>query len=150
MQLTCIEYARNEFNLVGANSSELDSETKYRIIDYLPDQYQGINLGGTLRLGLYDCSLKENSKVKSLYNSDVIKERHRHRYEFNNEFKYILEEKDLIASGINPQTGLVEIVELKNHPYFVACQFHPEFKSRPYRPHPLFVGLIEAAIKNKK
>ncbi len=150
MQLTCIEYARNEFGLENANSSELDPETSDRIIDYLPDQYQGINLGGTLRLGLFDCSLKENSKVRSLYNSEIIKERHRHRYEFNNKYKYILESKDLIASGINPQTGLVEIVELKNHPYFVACQFHPEFKSRPYRAHPLFVGLIEAAIKSKK
>ena len=150
MQLTCIEYARNEFGLDKANSSELDPDTKYRIIDYLPEQYEGIEMGGTLRLGLYDCSLKEGSIVSKLYNSHEIKERHRHRYEFNNEYKYILEDKDLVASGINPQTGLVEIVELKGHPYFVACQFHPEFKSRPYRAHPLFKGLIDAAIERKK
>lgn len=148
MQLACVEYARNEFDYKDANSSELNPDTKHPIIDYLPDQYNGIELGGTLRLGLYDCSLKEGTLARKLYGSDLISERHRHRYEFNNKFLNVLE-KDLIASGTNPQTGLVEIVELKNHPYFIACQFHPEFKSRPYRSHPLFNGLIEAAINKK-
>ena len=150
MQLTCIEYARDEFNLSDANSTELNEKTTNPIIDYLPDQYQGINLGGTLRLGLYDCELAKDSLAAKTYNTNLIKERHRHRYEFNNKYKYVLEEKDLKASGINPQTGLVEIVEIKNHPYFIACQFHPEFKSRPYRPHPLFKGLIDACLKIKK
>lgn len=149
MQLTTIEYARDEFNLLDANSSELNPKTTNPIIDYLPDQYQGINLGGTLRLGLYDCNLVEGSLANKLYKQTSIKERHRHRYEFNNKYKYILD-KDLIASGVNPQTGLVEIVESKSHPYFIACQFHPEFKSRPYRPHPLFKGLIDACLNLKK
>ena len=149
MQLTCIEYARDEFNLSDANSTELNPNTTNPVIDYLPDQYHGIDMGGTLRLGLYDCSLSTDSLASRLYDSNQIKERHRHRYEFNNKYKYILG-KDLVASGINPQTGLVEIVELKNHPYFISCQFHPEFKSRPYRPHPLFKGLIDACLSLKK
>ncbi len=150
MQLACVEYARNEFGLIDANSSELNPDTTHPIIDYLPDQYEGIELGGTLRLGSYDCKLLDNSLAKKLYGCELIRERHRHRYEFNNKFEYILNDKDLIASGRNPQTGLVEIVELKNHPFFIACQFHPEFKSRPYRAHPLFKGLIDAALNYKK
>ncbi len=150
MQLTCIEYAKDEFGLTDANSSEINPETTHPIIDYLPDQYKGINLGGTLRLGSYECTLVPNTLAHKLYGADLIKERHRHRYEFNNKFEYILNDKDLIASGRNPQTGLVEIVELKNHPYFIACQFHPEFKSRPYKAHPLFKGLIDNAIIYKK
>lgn len=147
MQLACIEYARNMFGLADANTTEINPNTTNPLIDYLPDQYEGINLGGTLRLGLYDCNLAEGTLVKKLYGTSTIQERHRHRYEFNNKFNYVLEQKDLIASGRNPQTNLVEIVELKNHPYFIACQFHPEFISRPYKPHPLFKGLIEASIK---
>ena len=103
-------------------------------------------MGGTLRLGLYDCKLIDNTITKNYYQQDLIKERHRHRYEFNNKFLELFS-KDLIVSGINPQANLVEIVELKNHPYFICCQFHPEFLSRPNRPHPLFIGLIENAIK---
>lgn len=148
MQLACIEYARNVFNYEDADTTEINPETTHPIIDYLPDQYEGINLGGTLRLGLYECALKDGSLAKKYYDKDLIKERHRHRYEFNNKFFNIFD-KDLKATGINPQTKLVEIVELQNHPYFVCCQFHPEFLSRPNRPHPLFVGLIENAIKNK-
>ncbi len=147
MQLACIEYARNVFGIEDAASSELNPNTTHPIIDYLPNQYEGINLGGTLRLGLYDCHLEDNSLAKELYNSSDIQERHRHRYEFNNKFRYILEEKELKASGINPTTNLVEIVEIRNHPYFIACQFHPEFLSRPYKAHPLFKGLISAALK---
>lgn len=149
MQLACIEYARNEFGYEDANTTEIDPDTKHKIIDYLPDQYEGIELGGTLRLGLYDCVLNKDSLAYKYYQKDLIRERHRHRYEFNNEYLNIFS-KDLKATGINPQTNLVEIVELQNHPYFVCAQFHPEFLSRPNRPHPLFVGLIENALKSKK
>ncbi len=147
MHLACIEYARNVFGYEDANTTEIDPNTTHPIIDYLPGQYEGINMGGTLRLGLYDCKLIGNTLTKHYYNKDLIKERHRHRYEFNNKFLELFS-KDLIVSGINPQANLVEIVELKNHPYFICCQFHPEFLSRPNRPHPLFIGLIEKAILN--
>ena len=147
MHLACIEYARNVFGYEDANTTEIAPNTTHPIIDYLPGQYEGINLGGTLRLGLYDCKLTDNTITKHYYQKDLIKERHRHRYEFNNNFLELFS-KDLIISGINPQANLVEIVELKGHPYFVCCQFHPEFLSRPNRPHPLFIGLIENAIKN--
>jgi CTP synthase len=148
MQLSVIEFARNVLNLGNANSTEFDSETPYNIIDYMPDQYQGIYMGGTLRLGLYECQLQKNTLAHSAYNQDVIYERHRHRYEFNNEFKEIFESKGMIFSGINPQTNLVEIVELKSHPFFVAVQFHPEFLSRPDKPHPLFKKFIEKSLKS--
>ena len=146
MHLACIEYARNVYGYLDANTTEIDPNTTHPIIDYLPGQYEGINMGGTLRLGLYDCKLIDNTITKNYYQQDLIKERHRHRYEFNNKFLELFF-KDLIVSGINPQANLVEIVELKNHPYFICCQFHPEFLSRPNRPHPLFIGLIENAIK---
>ena len=146
MQLAVIEYARNVFKYADANSTEIDPDTKHPVIYLLPDQYAGINMGGTLRLGLYDCHLKEGSLVYSLYETSDIKERHRHRYEFNNDFYNILE-KDLKAVGVNEKQNLVEIVELKGHPFFVGCQFHPEFLSRPDRPHPLFKGFINAAIE---
>jgi CTP synthase len=148
MQLSVIEFARNVLNLTNANSTEFDSETPYNIIDYMPDQYQGIYMGGTLRLGLYECHLQKDSIAHSAYDQDVIFERHRHRYEFNNEFKAMFEAKGMIFSGINPQTNLVEIVELKSHPFFVAVQFHPEFLSRPDKPHPLFKKFIEKALKS--
>ncbi len=146
MQLACIEYARNVFGYTDANSTELDPETTHPIIDFLKDQYEGIEMGGTLRLGLYDCHITEDTKTFRAYNSLDIKERHRHRYEFNNSFSELFT-KDLIVSGRNQKQNLVEIVELKNHPWFVACQFHPEFLSRPQRPHPLFRDFIGAAIK---
>ena len=149
MQLACIEYARNVFGYSDANSTEINPDTKHPIIYLLPDQYDGINMGGTLRLGLYDCHLDESSLVYDAYKVSDIKERHRHRYEFNNEYMNILS-KDLKAVGINEKQNLVEIVELKNHPFFVGCQFHPEFLSRPYRPHPLFREFINSCIKNKE
>lgn len=147
MQLMCIEYARNAFGLKDANSSELDPNTTNPIIEFLPDQYQGIDMGGTLRLGLYDCKLTDGSRTKELYQKSEIKERHRHRYEFNNKYLNVVSEKELKVSGVNPQTNLVEIVEIKDHKFFIGCQFHPEFLSRPYRPHPLFLGLIKAALE---
>ncbi len=149
MQIALIEFANNCLHLEKANSTEFDSETPYKIIDYLPDQYKGIKMGGTMRLGNYECKLLSGTKTYSLYNSPLIVERHRHRYEFNNEYKALFEENGVIFSGINPQTNLCEIIELKDHPFFIACQFHPEFKSRPLEPHPLFVGLVEASIKHE-
>ena len=150
MQLSLIEIARDVLNLKGANSTEFDSKTLYKIIDYLPDQYEGIKLGGTMRLGEYDCKILKDTLAYSLYNKDLIKERHRHRYEFNNDFKKEFEQNGVVFSGINPQTNLCEMIELKNHPYFIACQFHPEFLSRPLQPHPLFLGLVKAAIKREE
>lgn len=147
MQLAAIEFARNVLNLDNANSIELDENTPYPIINYLPDQYKGLNLGGTLRLGLFDCVIKKGTKAYEAYQATNIKERHRHRYEFNNDFLELFEKNGLIASGINPQTNLVEILELENHKWFVAVQFHPEFLSRPGRPHPLFYQFIKHSIK---
>ena len=147
MQLALIEYARDVLKIPGADSTEFNPNCENKIIDYLPDQYKGIKMGGTMRLGEYDCVLKEGSKVHSLYNMDLIQERHRHRYEFNNHYKALFDDGNLVFSGINPQTNLCEIIELKNHPFLIACQFHPEFLSRPLKPHPLFLGFIEAAIK---
>lgn len=149
MQLACIEYARNVIGYLDANSSELDPNTKHPIIDLLKDQYEGIDMGGTLRLGLYDCHITKDTNTYKAYQAEDIKERHRHRYEFNNKFNEVVS-GDLIVTGRNPQQNLVEIVELKNHPWFVACQFHPEFLSRPQRPHPLFRDFVGAAIKNRK
>lgn len=149
MQLATIEFARNVCGLDDANSTEFDSTTKNNIIDYMPEQYQGINLGGTLRLGNYECSLMENTIARSAYNQKVIFERHRHRYEFNNQFKKIFNEKGMIFSGINSESDLVEIIELKDHPFFLAVQFHPEFLSRPDRPHPLFKEFIAKSVKEK-
>ncbi len=149
MQLATVEYARNVVGIEGAHSSEMDDTTKDAIIDYLPDQYLGIDFGGTMRLGAFDCELKDNTLAKKLYKQDVISERHRHRYEFNNKYKEILEEAGLVFSGVNPQSGLVEIIEIPEHKFFIAGQFHPEFKTRPGKPSPIFKGFVEAAIKNK-
>ena len=146
MQTATIEFARNVCGMEGANSTEFDENTKYPLIDYLPEQYEGIKLGGTLRLGAYECEVKEGTKAFEAYQSTMVKERHRHRYEFNNEFKAKLEECGLVFSGINPQTKLVEIIELPEHKWFVAGQFHPEFISRPDRPQPLFRDFIKATL----
>ncbi len=146
MQLACIEYARNVKGYLQASSTEIDPDTPQPIIHQLSNQHQDMNIGGTLRLGLFDCKLQADSKTMLAYGTDIIHERHRHRYEFNNKFADVFDD-DFIKSGINPETNLVEIVELKNHPWFIACQFHPEFVSRPYRPHPLFKDFIGAAIK---
>ena len=149
MQLAVIEYARNVCGLPGANSTEFEPDTIYNVIDYLKDQYQGIDMGGTLRLGLYNCDLAEGSLAKDAYQKSRITERHRHRYEFNNKFKKLFEEKGMIFSGINPEQKLCEIIELKDHPFFLATQFHPEFLSRPDKPHPLFKKYIETILQIK-
>lgn len=155
MQLACIEFARNVCGLKEANTTEIMEDAKYPVIHANP--YQQLNVinaryGGTMRLGSYPCVLTANSLVAGLYKSKKIAERHRHRYEFNNDFLKRLEAKGLKFTGWSPDKKLVEIVELdqKQHPYFVAVQFHPEFQSRPMNPHPLFVGLIKAAIKAVK
>ena len=146
MQVVLIDLARNVLGLEGANSTEINPDTKYPVIDLLENQENIDELGGTLRLGNYECTLKEGSRAKSLYGKDKILERHRHRYEFNNDFKEDLEKAGAIFSGINEENNLVEIIELENHKNFIACQFHPEFKSRPNNIHPLFDGFIKAAL----
>ncbi len=150
MQLSVIEFARNACNLPQANSTEFDPDTIYNVIDYLPEQYAGIHMGGTMRLGLYRCSLEKGTNAFEAYAEAEVKERHRHRYEFNNKFRKILEKNGMIFSGINPETKLVEIIEVKNHPWFVGCQFHPEFLSRPGKPHPLFREFIKAALEHQR
>ena len=149
-QLALIEYAKNVLHIERANSTELDENCKNNIIDYLPQQYKGIDLGGTMRLGAYDCVLNKESLSYSLYEKDQISERHRHRYEFNNKYLDLFKnDPNFIVAGVNPQTNLLEIFELKNNKYFVCCQFHPEFKSRPLRSHPLFNGLIKSCLEKK-
>ncbi|MFK5884060.1 MAG: CTP synthase [Candidatus Izemoplasma sp.] len=146
MQLATVEFSRNVCGLEGADSTEMNPDTPYNVIDYLPEQYEGINLGGTLRLGLYDCKLKKGTLAFNVYGKDIIQERHRHRYEFNNDYKKVLEEHGLIISGVNPESNLAEIIEIPKHKFFIATQFHPEFLSRPQRAHPLFKEFIVSCI----
>jgi len=149
MQLATIEFARNVLGLKDANSREFsDTSTNY-IIDYIEDQHDDINKGGTQRLGAYEAAIMPGTKAMEAYGQPIIKERHRHRYEFNNEYIKMFEAAGMIFSGKNPQTDLIEMVELKDHPWFVAGQFHPEFTSRPLRPNPLFLAFIKAAIAHK-
>jgi CTP synthase len=160
MQLAVIEYARNVAGLPAANSTELDLTTPDPVIylikewfDYRTGKMQirdeNSEMGGTLRLGAYPCKLREETLARAAYGMEEISERHRHRYEFNNDYRQKLEEQGLVISGTSPDNNLVEIVELKQHPWFLGCQFHPEFKSKPMRPHPLFRAFIAAAIKHK-
>lgn len=149
MQLACVEFARNVVGLEDADSAETNPNCKNNIIDLMPDQENIDEMGGTLRLGLYPCELKEGTLAKKLYNNaDMVQERHRHRYEFNNAYRESLAEKGMVFSGVSPDQRLVEIVELKNHPFYIAAQFHPEFISRPDRPQPIFDGFIAASLEN--
>lgn len=150
MQCAVIEYARNELNLSEANSTEFDPEGEDPVIALMPDQHDVEDMGGTMRLGLYPCKLEEESISRNAYQKEVIYERHRHRYEFNNHYREAIEDKGMLLSGLSPDERLVEIVEVPDHPWFVGVQFHPEFKSRPNRPHPLFVSFIKAALENKE
>ena len=150
MQLAAVEFARNVCGLTGAHSSELDPNTPYPIINLLPDQENVVEMGGTLRLGSYPCTLTEGSQAHKEYGEINITERHRHRYEFNNFYRERLTNKGLVLSGVSPDGRLVEIVELPEHPWFVAGQFHPEFKSRPEKAHPLSAGFIKASLENKR
>lgn len=149
MQLMCVEFARNVLNLKGANSTEFDPNTPHPVIDIMEEQKQIEELGGTMRLGAYPCVLKEGTKVREIYKKEVIYERHRHRYEFNNAYRELFEKNGFVISGVSPDGRLVEVIELKDHPWFIGCQFHPEFKSKPFDPHPLFVSFIKACIDAK-
>ena len=150
MQLAAVEFARNVCGLTGAHSSELDPNTPYPIINLLADQENVVEMGGTLRLGSYPCTLVEGSVAHKEYGEINITERHRHRYEFNNFYRERLTQKGMVLSGVSPDGKLVEIVEIPEHPWFVAGQFHPEFKSRPEKAHPLFAGFIKASLENNR
>lgn len=149
MQLSIVEFARDVAGLADAHSSELDPSTSHPVIHLMPDQNGVEDIGGTLRLGSYPCILDKTSKAYKLYGKETIHERHRHRYEVNNDYRAVLEENGMMLSGISPDGRIVEMVEIPSHPWFVATQAHPELKSRPNRPHPLFRGFIEAAVKNR-
>jgi len=150
MQIAVIEFARNVLGLTGANSKELDPETPYPVVDLMAEQENVTVLGGTMRLGQYPCELDEQSKSFGVYGQKLISERHRHRYEINNQYRELFQANGVILAGLSPDKRIVEMVEIIDHPWFVACQFHPEFKSRPNRPHPLFFGFIRAAAAGKK
>lgn len=147
MQCAVIEFARDVCALKGANSSEFKPQTKFPVISLLAEQNTVRDLGGTMRLGAYPCKIKKNSRVYKAYGKILVQERHRHRYEFNNKYKKLFEKKGMVFSGIYPKKNLVEIIELDDHPYFVAVQFHPEFKSKPDKAHPLFREFIKAALE---
>ena len=153
MQLAVIEFARNVVGMNGAHTTEVNQRTKYPVIDLMSEQKEKIfsgKMGGTMRLGAYACRLKDKTIARKAYGTRTIHERHRHRYEFNSNLQKILESKGLVVSGVNPESGLVEIVELKNHPFFMGTQFHPEFKSRPLAPHPLFREFIRSCLSSRK
>ena len=149
MQCAVIEFARNVAGLAGANSSEFDSSTPHPVIHIMPEQADVENFGGTMRLGLYPCVLAEESLARRLYQETIVYERHRHRYEVNNEYRAILAQHGMVFSGLSPDKRLVEMIELPGHPWFLGCQFHPELKSRPNRPHPLFQGFVRAALEHR-
>ena len=149
MQMAVIEYARNVLNLVDANSTEVNPSTKNPVIDLMEDQKSITDKGGTMRLGSWKCNVKKETLCHSVYKRENIDERHRHRYELNNKYLNMLEDKGLVASGKNNDTNLVEVIEIKDHPWFLGVQFHPEYKSTVLSPHPLFVSFVNAAILNK-
>ena len=149
MQCAVVEFSRNVLG-IDASSTELNPKTKYPVIDMMEEQKKITSKGGTMRLGSYDCKLKKGSKAYSIYGDGLIQERHRHRYEFNNKYLEQIEAAGLKAVGVNPESGLVEIVELKDHPWFIGVQYHPELKSTVVNPHPLFVKFVEAALAHKK
>ena len=146
MQIAVIEYARNVAGITDADSGEFDEQCRHKVIDFMPGQSEDIDKGGTLRLGAYPCEIAKDTTMERCYGASSISERHRHRYEFNNDYRAVLEEKGLTISGTSPDGRLVETVELTDRPFYVGVQFHPEFKSRPNRPHPLFKGFIGAAL----
>ena len=150
MQIAAIAFARGALGLKDANSFEFDPQSKHTIIDFMEDQSNDIRKGGTMRLGSYPCSLRADTNIWSCYKKDMIDERHRHRYEFNNEYRSEFERNDMMIVGTSPDKQLVEAIEYKNHPFYIGVQYHPEFKSRPNRPHPLFVGLVKASLENKE
>jgi CTP synthase len=150
MQMAVIEYSRNVLGLKDANSTEMNEETSHPVIALMEDQKTITDKGGTMRLGAWKCDIKEGTLAHQIYGELQINERHRHRYEYNNAYRKQLEDAGLLASGINPDTGLVEIIELKNHPFFIGVQYHPEYKSTVANPHPIFVSFVAAMVKHKK
>jgi len=149
MQMAVVEFARNVAGMEDAHSSEFDEQSKHPVIDLMPEQRDVDEKGGTMRLGLYPCKIKENTKALNIYEEGLIYERHRHRYEVNNEFREALVEKGLIVSGVSPSGKLVEMIELPDHHWDLGVQFHPEFKSRPNRPHALFKDFIRASLERQ-
>ena len=150
MQMAVIEFARNVLGISDANSTEMDEDTANPVISLMEEQKDVVNKGGTMRLGAWECELKGDSLVHKVYGKSNIKERHRHRYEFNNQYKSQIEEAGMLATGLNPGTGLVEIIEIPDHPWFVGVQYHPEYKSTVSNPHPLFVDFVKAALNFNK
>ena len=150
MQIAVIEFARNILHLENADSTEMNQLTKYPVIDLMDEQKGIIDKGGTMRLGSYDCQLKRDSNSYIAYGKSKISERHRHRYEFNNSYLPQFERAGMKAVGFNPDTNLVEVIEIQDHPWFVGVQFHPEYRSTVLQPHPLFVAFIKAVIKNSQ
>ncbi|UII80220.1 CTP synthase [Flagellimonas sp. CMM7] len=150
MQMAVIEFARNVLGLSDANSTEMDEKTSNPVISLMEEQKLVTDMGGTMRLGAWDCQLKEDSLVHGVYGETDIKERHRHRFEYNNDYKTQMEEAGLMATGLNPKTGLVEVIEIPSHPWFVGVQYHPEYRSTVASPHPLFVGFVKAVLIQKQ
>ena len=148
MQMAVIEFSRNVLGLKDAFSIEMNDKTKHPVINLMEEQKTIINKGGTMRLGSWKCELLENSKISSIYKQKIIDERHRHRYEFNNDYLEQIEAAGMIATGKNPDTNLVEVIELPNHPWFIGVQYHPEYKSTVLNPHPLFVSFVKAALEH--
>jgi CTP synthase len=150
MQVAVIEFSRNAAALAGANSTEFDEQTPHPVIHLMEEQKEVTEKGATMRLGSYDCKLAEGSLARAAYGRELIRERHRHRYEFNNSYREILTKAGLRIAGVNPGRDLVEIIEVAAHPWFVGVQFHPEFQSKPTKPHPLFAAFIGAAIARRE
>ena len=146
MQCIAIEFARNVLGYADADSREMDEKTPHNVIDIMEEQKAITNMGGTMRLGAYECTLEKGSKAYEAYKTEYIQERHRHRYEFNNDFRQEMQDAGLVISGTSPDGHLVETVELTDRPFHVGVQYHPEFKSRPNKPHPLFLGFVKASL----
>ena len=150
MQIAVIEFARNQAGLPDANSGEFDPGSPHTVIDFMPGQSDAVDKGGTLRLGAWPCEIRPGTRLMECYGAERISERHRHRYELNNDYRAALEQAGLVLCGQSPDGQLVEAVELREHPFYVGVQYHPEFKSRPNRPHPLFLGFLRAALTRQK
>jgi len=145
LQMAVIEFGRTVLGLDGANSLEFDDKTPHPVVTLMEGQKRVADKGGTMRLGSYPCALRDGTKARELYGAELVQERHRHRFEFNNAYRAQYEQAGMVFSGVNPDLNLVEMIELNNHPHFVGCQFHPEFKSKPFAAHPLFAGFVAAA-----
>ena len=148
MQCAVLEYVKDVLGYVDADSTEMNARAEYNIFDLMQEQKERLMLDDTMRIGAFDCELKDGSKVKDIYKCGKVSERHRHRFEFNNKYKEELENAGMVCSGINPQSGFVEVVELPNHKWFVGTQFHPEYNSSVLNPHPLFMDFVRAAVDN--